>query len=501
MKRVKMLFFVLIVIVLLCSLFSCKKGSEDVEYYSSRAARQAPTSAVRVDLGEYDYSAFLDHGLIRVSLGEEDDLKYGVMNASGALILPAQYHSISVSGEFIVAEGGLEDSRIYVTDLAGHVIYSSENRVEVEDVGDGYLSIKEGNYSYLYHKTFGDILGASFDDTYDYLACGKYVVARSIKRGNSHIFRGESGDLVRSFIGTSISSFDLYYVGGEDFLVIENVAVSQSDNYTYVRKQSEGNTYIRQTVYKYSVGGSSMRTIVTDKVISTLFGKYSFGLSEEARASLSLKEEYLVLRYYVTEGKAADGTVAYCLTDTSLKEVAALPEGLNPTLTMTEGKAVVSSPSGTIYLVDASLRTLQTIDDAVYQSANYSGGIVTASKVTSDGSRKIGGFDGTGKAVIPFEYNYVSEFIGGKAVAVKQGRAYLLDTAGNASYIADQDFPYYWDGFYESAENGLLGLISFNGTELLPRRYALLADVRRYGDTVFVALTPSEGKTEVYRLL
>ena len=125
---------------------------------------------------------------------------------------------------------------------------------------------------------------------------------------------------------------------------------------------------------------------------------------------------------------------------------------------------------------------------------------MTASKVLSSGSRKIGGFDQTGKEVIPFEYNYISEFIGGKAVAVKQGKAYLIDTAGGATYIGDNDFPYYWEGFYEDVTDGTLGLTSFNGVELLPHRFTGLLGVKRSGNEVFVALRTSEGKTEVYRL-
>lgn len=497
--RYKKILIFLLALVLLLSFPSCKKGKE-AAYYSSRESRHELTSSVRVPMGDYSFDAFLNRGMIRVSQGGETEQKYGVLNLDGEVILPARYESVTMQGDFFLLGGDLSGSLYEVASLEGERVYASDLPLSITDVGGGCVAITEGKNSYLYDSNGNNILpGTSLDNTYEYLSCGAFVIARSAVRNNAFVFHALTSEIRLRFLGSESVSYEVSYAGGNNFIVIRNETVTEKEDYTFALKRSDGTRYFKQTLSLYVIGSDAPRSLEADRPIVSVSGKYAFGVSEEEREKFSLNEGYFAVRYYVTEGKTSDGTMAYYLSDASLREIRTLPSGISPILTMVDGRAAALSNEGAIYLFDQNLAVLAKIDDAPYQSLVFSGGVITASKLVN-GARRIGGFDLTGKEVIPFEYSYISEFYGEKAVATKGGKAYLVDKQGGAEYVAEAEFPFYWEGFYEKQSGGLIGLTSFGGHELFPCRYQSFKGVRRYGDEVLVALEGQNGTTEVYRL-
>ena len=248
---------------------------------------------------------------------------------------------------------------------------------------------------------------------------------------------------------------------------------------------------------KYTIGESAPRTLSFDKPIYSLTDRYAFGVTQEERENYPLNEGYFALRYYVTKGKDSDGSLAYCLTDASLNELASLPEGISPVQRMVNGACAVVGESGKLYLVNDKLEVVKTFEDSAYQSVSYSGSVVTASKIAANALR--GCYDANGQVVVPFEYSYISDFFGGKAAASKGGKTYLVGVDGSVSYLSDEAFPYYWQGFSVTTVSGKIGLTSFEGKELVSPAYDSLGGVKRVGSEMAVALSADELWT-IYRL-
>lgn len=488
------------VFILLFLLCSCQKGEEAAGYYSVRSLRKPLTAARAISLGDYAFVSFLERGLIEVSAEQDGNTFFGVMDEKGTLVVPALYTSIEMEGDFLLATGNLENSLYTVFNRKGEILYRSDSPLSIQDVGEGCVAIADSGAerSYVISDKREDLLGAALDQTYRYSVCGDYIVAQSTKRYKSFVFERRTGGVLLSFYGSSTLQYDVAYMGGKDFIVLRNEVVSSEKDCTVALRYGDGYYYLKQTVTRYTIGVSTPRTLVLGKHISSVSDRYSFGVTQEAREVYPLKEGYYSVSYYKTEGKVADGSFAYYLGDSSLKEVKTLPEQVSPYLSMVEGIAAVDAPSGNVYLVNDKLDLLAVIEDAVYQNVVYSGGVLTVSKVVN-GERKIGGFDLSGREVIPFEYNYISEFVGGKAVATKGGKAYIVDSAGNALYLTEKDYPMNWDGFYEKEQNGKIGLCSFSGSELLSVSFDALCGVKRYGGEVFVALSQGND-VRVYRL-
>ena len=489
MKGKKCLVIVLI-LLLAFSLFSCRKKQETTEYYRNFSSRPALTTAKKISLQGYRFDSFLNRGMILVSETQGSDKRYGVIGEQGELVLPVKYSSITMTGDFFLARGNLDETLYSVIDLKGDAILETNNYIEISDVGDGMVAVIEDSYATLYNEKGENVLpGSNFDYSYDFVSCGDFVLVKSAKRNSAFIFRTRTSENLLRFIGSEDTEYSVDYLGGNDFVVICNERVSAKTEGAVAFVKGSETTYYLQKVYRYTIGVEKPTRLETDRFLYSVGSRYSFGLTEEDREYYPLKEGVFSVRYYVTDGGKADGSLAYYIGNDSLSELGSLPEGVSPLVKMVDGLVAFGAPSGAIYFVNDALEVVKVIDDAQYQSVVWYGDAVIASKIGESGVRKFGGFDRAGGTILSFEYSYISAFVDGKTVVTKEGKAYLADGKGSFEYLAEESVPFAWDGYYEIREGSRAGLRSFGGVTLLSPSYDEVAGARRYGNRVFVAMS------------
>ena len=499
MKKLLAPVALLLILILTFGFFSCKKSKTEKTFLTSSAAARPLTYALEVSLGGNNFVTFLNRGMIKVSVTDDLGEHYGALDKDGNTLIEPTCSDLTMYGDFFLAKGSLATEAYTVYNKKGERLFGSEYPLKITDVGAGCVAVTvDEKRTCVFDDKGEDLLaGTSLDSTYEYTATEQYVTARSNAKKSLFIFRRSTGDTLLSLFGTESVSYDGFYLGGKDFLVLKEESVSGSGVYTYAVKKSSGTEYYRQTLLLYTMGNSTPRVVTSDRAVYSLTDRNARGYSQQDRESFPLKSGYFALRYYVTEKKVTDGTLAYELVDASLQRVAALPEGINPILRPVDGLAAALGDSGKIYLVNESLQVVLTKDDAPYQSLSFSGSTITASNLSAGAKRGV--MDKSGKTVIPFEYSYISDFFGTKALAVKEGRAYLVDESGHAEYITDALFPYAWQGYYESKSGDKVGLTSFEGKSLVSPRFDYLIGSARFGQEVFVAMQAGTAQT-VYRL-
>ena len=241
MKRLNLFLILLLIPCLLLSFFSCKKKTADAgPFYAAAEEQRALTDKIAVSLGEYDFAAFLNRGFIKISAETYDSTLYGAMDRDGEVVIPTHYSSLKMEGDFFLAEGTLATDLYAVMNRQGETIYTSDNYLEIKDVGGGLVEIRENDErSLLYNDKGEDVLaGTSLDASYEYSACGEYVLAKSKLRCKIFVFRLSTGDTLLKLLGEGVMSYEVAYLGGKDFLVVENTSVIPGDRYQFSVKSN-----------------------------------------------------------------------------------------------------------------------------------------------------------------------------------------------------------------------------------------------------------------------
>ena len=496
MKARKVILVLCAILLVALSFVSCKKKQETTVYYHSATSRVSLSSSTKISLNGYSFDSFLSNGMIKISEKRGSLTYYGVLTDHGDSVLPVEYVSLVASGNFFAAEG---ESKHYVFSKNGQELASFDEEIEVSDVGMGYFSVKTKSGAYLYNAEGKNMLpGTLLDPSYRFSVCGNFAMARSSEKGGTFLFHLRTSDTFQSFLDTSERNYLVAYMGGNDFIVVTTDRLASADGCDVEITRDGSPVYYKQTVRRYTFGISDPTVLSPGRFIVKINNRYTVGLTEEDRENFGLLDGYSAVSYYVTEGRKASGALNHYVTDATLKEIKAMPEGVSALLTPVDGIAAALTDAGAILFLNESAEVVGRIDDAVYQNVFFSGEVVTASKVTDSGVVRLGAFDSKGKVVLPFEYSYISAFVGGKAVASKGGKAYVVTTSGAESYVGDYPMPHYFDGFYQTTSGDKVGATSFDGTVLIPAEYASFAAVLRYKNTVLAAVT-LDTVTDVYR--
>ncbi|MCR4726867.1 MAG: hypothetical protein K5753_06600 [Clostridia bacterium] len=484
---------ILAILLLTASLTACKNTKPDgfLADFSSYAAFEV---AVKFHPNEGSFDKILNKDLVSVFAQSESGKKYGVASvATGRTVIPIRYNSISASGEFILAEGSLADKAIFsVCNSEGTEIYSSDFPLSIEDIGGGHVKILENDQTFVYNRNgdnvlFGSILGKD----YDYVSCGNFILAKSRKTGSHFIFSAKTGECVHSVLAPEKVSVYVSYAGGNDFIILYNREVSSGDPYKAAVAGEEEILYFDQNVFRLTIGVERIREIDPKRFIYKLHNRYDFGLTPEERANYPLNDGFFSETDYVLSNKTATGALDYVLSDSSMKIVKTLPEKLSPLMTATDGYAAAGIGAENVYLFDKDLNVKFKLPNENYQSLKWSDGALVAVKIEG-GTARYGAFDSEGKLFLAFDYTYLSEFKSGKAIGVKNGKAYIVGKDGSEIYCSDETFPFYWDGFGLTKKDGQTGVLSYSGETLIAPSYDAVSEVRRFGNEVYLTMCVGE---------
>lgn len=505
MKAKRVLLILIVLILCVTVAVSCKKKEEQetpLSFYRSASPRQALTTSVQVSLQGYSFDSFLEGGKIKVAEIDENNSAntlYGVISGRGEIILPVKYTSLKSVGSFFLAEGGEEISRHYVFSEDGRELYVSDEAIGVIDVGEGYFSVSTATASYLLNENGENVLpGTHMEPSCRYSVCGEYVLAKNEAKKETFIFHAKTSNVLLSFFDSDAKTHLVVYVGGKEFIDVFSERLESSEGADVEINRDSGVYYYKQTIRRYNAENGASVLLTPGRFIVRIDNRYTLS-DVSGRESFLLEEGYNAVAYYAIEGRKASGSLNYYIADASLSVLKDLPEDVSARLNFVNGLAAAVNGSGSILLLDDKADVKLKIDDAVYQDVVFSGEVVTASKVMENGTVRRGAFDLSGKVVVPFEYSYISEFVGGKAVATKAGVAYLLSSGGEAVYIGDYTMPHYFEGFYQTTSGDMVGAASFDGKTLIPPVYFAVTEYARDGNTVYVALSV-DSVTDVYRL-
>ncbi len=480
-------------LILSASLFACspKKAGGFYVPFSSYAAA---TSAVRFRPKDGTFDSVLCEDRVSVCKNTDESKTYGVASVStGDIVIPIQYESISADGDFFLAGSNLSDDSLFIVFYKdGTRVYGSDYPLSIEDVGGGFVKITEVDYSFVYDKTGRNVLfGSIFGKEYEYVSCENFLLAKSSKTGSYFIFNARTGECVRSIFGSTDAEPYVSYAGGNDFIVVYNYKVSDSDFYKIRIANEDGESYYDQKVFKITIGTEGAHEIDAKRFIYKLHNRYDFGLSVSERKNYPLKDGYFAESDYVITDKNEEGRMDYVLSDSSLTILKTMPKGISPLLVFRDGYCAAAVDSDKLYLFDQDLNAVLTMPNENYQSVKWSDDVIVAAKI--EGGRSLYGvFDSNGKTVLPFEYTYLSEFKDGRAIGVKDGKAYIVSKDGQTIYCSDDTFPFYWDGFAVFKENGKAGIRSLFGETLIAAGYDGIGDVTRYGNDVYLTLQVGE---------
>jgi len=497
----KYLLIPLVLLLVLTCTFGCKQTTTDNGYYYYFSSAIAPNTATAVDLSGYTFSEFLNRHCIAVSTTEGEATFYGVVNGdSGKVIITPTCDEVEMYGDFFLLNCSETNNNYQVKSLDGTLIFESQNRPEISDIGGGYVSITVGDVSSVYNSKGEEMIaGSLMNGDYEYSACSNFLIARSTKVGDCHIFNLHTGELKKSFYPKNETLFTVHYAGGNDFIVIYDYYIEEGGDYDILLREAGGSEVrLKQSISRFTIGVDTPHTIPFTGYIASVRSRYAFDMTQEERENYPLQEEYFSIGTYNVTNKTADGKVTYFVTDRRLNKLVEMPNGIRPDTKCTDGYFMSGLQSNKVMLFDSKLNPILTLPEERYYSATLSDGAIVAT-ILSDKRAAYGAYDLEGNVIIEFKYSYLSAFISGKAIGVHDGKSYLVSKSGEEEYIGENKNPFYWDGYYVRTENERIGLTSYNKTTLTSATYDSVQDYKRFGDTVYVALQ-TENVTIVYKL-
>ena len=417
------------------------------------------------------------------------------------LLFPPENGEVELIGGFFLLSPGSDAGEYRVASSNGTILFSAPERPEVADVGQGYVSVASGNKSIVYNADGEEALPlSSLDENWVYAACDNFMLAANALRGFYQIFNLHTGEMKWALYPEESTVISVYYAGGNDFIIVYDKEVAYDQDYDVRLQISEGDSlYMKQTVSRITIGVDTPRSVSVNGYIASLTNKYAFGKTEKDRQAYLLNDGYFTMGIYNVTDKVADGTIRYVVTDQVLNVLTELPDGIRPDSgSTTDGYFLSGLQSPNVRLFNDRLESILTFSDGPYHSAFLSEDVIILSKL-SNGAVVYTAFDREGGTILDHNYSYLSEFISGKAIGVREGESYLVGKDGKEEYLSEDPLPNWWDGYYEYREGDRVGLRSYNGTTLTPADYETVDNYTRHGDTVYVAMKIGNA-VDVYKL-
>jgi hypothetical protein len=265
----------------------------------------------------------------------------------------------------------------------------------------------------------------------------------------------------------STASADLLaptYLGNGKFFIFSRTE-GASDNYVY---QDIDESYKICTMWKYDAVRGTRTPYISDNIFISLVNSY-YAESVALDVNGFLKPGYTYASYVLTLRPDKKVDFDQMIVDEDLNVMVSLSKTLKgqidlkkaPTTTTkvsdialiyTDGYAVPADPKGVLRLYDKHGNALFSLADLPYSYAHISDGNIIAATTTyaseddTTGTTKYGivGFDG--KVRLPFEYDFISDFSAGYALALKWGEVNkketytfaVIDKKGNV--VPDTDY-------------------------------------------------------------
>lgn len=480
----KRFFALALVLILAFGLAACHShGAQSFTVEAGRAAfvqRAEPsalgTVACRTTLpdGYYFEADWGDSGILAYRVLDPDfgTTRYGVLRG-GDTVLPFQYTAIERVGDFLVGRYRAEDVvSIEVYDATGHLLVGTDDTsAGVRAVGDDYFVL----YTDSKAQMFDGEGKAFFHDgvllpTDAVSQCGDYFL--TAHKGNAYTIWDGPNVLRRRFEAAD-TRYLVAYVG-ERFLVTALTA-GTADSHTYVEVTDEGTQYFVQQAWWYDPVTDALTPLSLDYVLLAVRNPYTPGLSAAAIESLSLQAGYSAFVVAELNTYGVHTADRYYVADANAALWVRYPTGINADAIYYRsdlGCVGSAADGGTALLYDLAGNLVWQNSEHAYATMRWQSGRFVAS-YHRDGVTRYGAFDSAGKVAVPFQYDYLSPYVDGRAVARVGSQYYTVDATGRQLGTVSIACPEHWLGFglYTYIQGGKVGVKNLTGAVVEPAQW------------------------------
>ena len=481
--------------------FSVKAGEEALVDFPAFALPKTATE-IKLPKGIYP-KTYLSEGFFTISKEKDADSGLGVLSPDGKIVVPLEYDRIQMDGPFIMAskqEGDGVENYFYYKDGEEIPLSVTELELVFYALDDNFFCISNDTESQVFDKKGRASFVQNFPSTTTYSAFDDYIQVYDPTTQYNGIYEVYNGFArhIKSYIGNVSGGivYNITYSGKDTFIVLQT-SINGSD-FDYVMKNEETGNLDKygQRVFLYDGKKYEEKEIDLDFHILSIRNMFSPGLTYENRKSFAIKEGFSNIWIVKTdENKNLVDTTAHIMD--SKCRITLNFEGdvggdmLRFANGVGFGGASLENFQTGLFALDGSL--LWSNNDFSYHTQSYNDGFLVVGKGGTEGVF-YGVFDKEGQLIIPLEYDFISNFADGCALARKNGGWIRLFSNGDVEnfdyHNAKLDNLSYFTYLYTL--EGKVGVENFKGERIIPCEYdeALCYGYSNY--TLYYALIKGE---------
>ncbi len=488
MKKKNFFIFIILTVICLIFLFSCKPPEESVEplpftpfteeagkaVFINHLSTPLPLSMTdSLDIGSYALDSMdTELGLIVITRPrtgiEGEDKGYAVVDMTGNYIIPfAQdsyndYLNISIKGNIITARDLA--GKFAVFNSSGTILLPATSCVSVEYMSRNHFRVNYESRSQIYTSSGEAIFKVA--QTMPYVtdtiySCGTDYLTVETEDGKHYILNSNA-TLNKEYTDNDSTKYKLFYLGNSKFLIIKDITVGSSEAYDVIIDEK----YIDQKVYIYNAAEKSESEKQTGDVYRDCVNGYMADVLNDY-----IVESYSYIKAYnLNEDKKLNSYVPYIdyVIDTNLNYCIKLDDNLYNVIKYTEwlGLEQTFMNKGRLVLPDGNTAWEST--EAINIVKYYNDGMLVAGK-SVDYNMYYGAFNSSGTLSIQFEYDKLTPFAGGWAVGQIEDQYYRVSNTGTRIEIeGDVIAEDYFYGYYlVKSESGIYSVYNNAGTRIL----------------------------------